>query len=411
MARLRESEEFVKNGRLISSNRGTTYVEAENQLQYGFAKAILDEGPTRFTPGIFSINPVRQWIKTCHTTELPKQTWDLFTWVSTKLGTYRWDTVGSLEGSPLRPYVNYRNYDGYTPEYTELADMVRVSAAAKANSPEADVTMMLAESSETIMLMSNALKLVANPWKVLHKLPSQIKTYKRKLSYLSDKWLEYRYGIMPTFMDIQDLQSTYENDIVRPADQIRKSSAIARQPRKVILDEVAGYSHSAHMWGIKWRYTVFREYTVTSHVYYKVRDTNMSTNVGGGIYNLFPLAWELVPYSFVVDWFINVGDFLRASYPRPDHIELGNSVGFKTRIVATAVLTDYFAITGGTGWRLTKPLPLTCNTIDTWEAYTRVKKYPLPAFPQVNYAFSNVKHAFDSAALGWGNLAKHLPKR
>jgi hypothetical protein len=40
--------------------------------------------------------------------------------------------------------------------------------------------------------------------------------------------------------------------------------------------------------------------------------------------DLLPTIWECLPYSFVADWFVNVGDWLNAVIPSPKISVLGN---------------------------------------------------------------------------------------
>jgi len=39
---------------------------------------------------------------------------------------------------------------------------------------------------------------------------------------------------------------------------------------------------------------------------------------------LLTLPWELIPYSFVVDWFVNIGDFIGAMSPSLGWTQLGS---------------------------------------------------------------------------------------
>lgn len=48
-----------------------------------------------------------------------------------------------------------------------------------------------------------------------------------------------------------------------------------------------------------------------------VGDVSLQQDLGLGGKDLLTLPWELVPYSFVVDWFVNVGDVLGSLVPSP----------------------------------------------------------------------------------------------
>lgn len=406
MGRLRTITQIGREGNFVWERfPDTSYLELSNQEVDGQARTIYDDGPTRFRPGVFALHPVKQWTRRLVTNKLNSFIIQLYS--DPKYGGVGWRDYMKLSGYPLRGYANMRDFGGYAAEDPIVADLVRMSATARSNSPDADVGLMLAEGAETMHLVRNSLSLVLTPWRHLHKIPSYVKGFKRQLSYVASKWLEYRYGVMPLLLDVQSLQDLYTQNVVRPVDEIRKSSAMKYVDKTLILDENGSYTRSAHMWKMSWNYRVHKESRVTCHVYYRVVDRNSENRIGLGFLQLPSLAWELVPYSFVVDWVFNIGDWLKAWQPRPDHIELGNSIGYKTSIISQATLTGLSGYGGN--FRNKTDIPVLQAT-DFWESYTRVIGTPLPVYPQVNYAFESIKHAFDGASLIWQKLA-NLSKR
>lgn len=406
MGRTRVSDCILKDGTFVCQNIGSsTWLEASNQITSGEARTIYDDGPTKFRQGQFAIHPVKQWTKSCTSNALKNYIIQLYS--DPKYGGTGWNDYLKFDGYPLRAYANMRDYGGFTPEYPQLADLVRTAAAARAASPVADVGLMLAEAGQTASFLKDSMSLVLMPWRHFHKIPSYIKSVKRQLSYLSSKWLEYRYGLMPLLLDVQSLQDLYIQDTVRSVDEIRKSSAKKYREKILILNENGGYTRTAHMWTMNWNYRVHQEYQVTCHVYYRVTDADSASRLGMSIQQLPSLAWELVPYSFVVDWVFNIGDWLKASLPRPDHVHLGVSVGYKT------ITTSQATLTGLAGWggnfRSKTGLPVIQAT-DLWTSFTRVINTPLPPFPVANYHFESVKHALDGASLIWQKIA-NIAKR
>jgi hypothetical protein len=58
-----------------------------------------------------------------------------------------------------------------------------------------------------------------------------------------------------------------------------------------------------------------------------------------GVFNAATLIWEIIPFSFVVDWFANIGGLINALNPNPSYKTLGSW------LVSTTTVTCYGTIT------------------------------------------------------------------
>jgi len=124
---------------------------------------------------------------------------------------------------------------------------------------------------------------------------------------ISSNWLSYRYGAMPIVYDVQDAIAA----ITRLAELTNRTTA-------------RGYSTN---YGTN-------EQTITKEAYYasteKLTQTKRTVEVRAGILyehdsrdtfgvhmsQIPKTAWEVVPFSFVADWFVNVDDFISAITPK-----------------------------------------------------------------------------------------------
>lgn len=118
----------------------------------------------------------------------------------------------------------------------------------------------------------------------------------KALDYATSRWLEYRYGWLPLAGSVYDA-----------ADNLMRN-AKARE-HVVIGTASTGYSwSSATNWsGVPGNRTV----TGTR----RARAVMCFAHPGAGVYDWTSLnpsliAWELVPLSFIVDWFFTIGDTL-----------------------------------------------------------------------------------------------------
>ena len=107
--------------------------------------------------------------------------------------------------------------------------------------------------------------------------------------------------------------------------------------------------------------------------------------------------WESVPFSFVEDWFVNVGDWLGASMPNPRVKHLGNWVTVREDFVGThEVLSAKIHV---------------ANPPDTWyelgsvgyaehdTTYTRTVNQSISLIPVSTNRDIGLLHAIDLAAL------------
>jgi len=116
---------------------------------------------------------------------------------------------------------------------------------------------------------------------------------------LSMYWLEYQYGWKPLLQDIHGA-----TDLL--ADHFSKDRWV-HQARGRARAKQESKTQSLYV------NTTLREETVTKLcVRHSLNSEDRAALSQTGIDNPALLAWELLPYSFVVDWFLPVGNYLEA---------------------------------------------------------------------------------------------------
>jgi len=166
-----------------------------------------------------------------------------------------------------------------------------------------------AEWPETKALVtgSGALhKRVASTFETLHMYA---KKHKRRdevlIEKIRDQWLEYRYGIMPLMGSVYEALDNLHHRVVNQAIPIKVRAAVT--DRWEASDTIVKWYSPAGPLSVP-RYRNWED----SH---RCEIGMFMTVPGAGIWdwtslNPSVIAWELLPLSFVADWFVTVGQSL-----------------------------------------------------------------------------------------------------
>lgn len=219
---------------------------------------------------------------------------ELATWVGEPALYYNsWDQV--LTDDEISHLPSKGVHDEIRDVEYDLSQKV-MSEAVSDNLSSYDALTELAELRSTLESIQALVKLATRP---LQSFALAAKNVRNRKAY-ENLWMRYRYEIGPMVMSIKDIIETYK-DKEKTFKLSRASESFSYpQPKfPVITDGV--FTFEAVTGSITARATVKASYE------------SMSQRLFDQIQlNPFVTAWELVPFSFVVDWFINVGDWLQS---------------------------------------------------------------------------------------------------
>jgi len=120
----------------------------------------------------------------------------------------------------------------------------------------------------------------------------------------SNAWLAYSYGLSPLVKDVYDSVDLYQRRYERLV-----TIPIARGSHKAIVN--ATVTHSSG----KYSAQIASHISSRCVVEFDVENPLLRTLDQLGVINPLSVAWELVPFSFVVDWFIPIGSFISGIVP------------------------------------------------------------------------------------------------
>lgn len=116
-------------------------------------------------------------------------------------------------------------------------------------------------------------------------------------------WLELQYGWKPLLMDVHGAAKALAKTNVKHRDVFHVVKTHASSPVPFI-------THFADN-RVEAKGTVAR--TGKAWITYRIRNDGLVAANQLGLLNPALVAWELVPFSFIADWFVNIGDVLQES--------------------------------------------------------------------------------------------------
>lgn len=167
----------------------------------------------------------------------------------------------------------------------------------------------IAERNATVKMLKDTL-LFQRRLKSFLKRTKRSRQYKRirgpkaaarQADFIASKWLEYRYGWLPLVHSVYDLLDEIHRH--RAGGYIRVGSRSSSSSSKTVISG-KGTDGAPYR-----QFSTERSYRVEYGIFFQLPP-------GSALWdytqlNPAAIAWELVPFSFVADWFVNVGDTLK----------------------------------------------------------------------------------------------------
>lgn len=215
-------------------------------------------------------------------------------------------TVNVASGMPTPPVVDYA--------------ALRQEAHAQANSSAVDLLTNAAELGESVQMFRTFLDVIKNRGQLVrdivyglrgqHSIERRVYSAAQAADVFNSVWMTYRYGWRPFVSEANKLI----DNIKKIQERGQKKLLIARgQATRQLNSSATGKS------GLTVSVVVPTVTTITA-----TRDVSVTGRswvrhkilpiFGDWSFNPLVSAWELVPASFVVDWFFNVGQVIQANF-------------------------------------------------------------------------------------------------
>jgi hypothetical protein len=224
---------------------------------------------------------------------------------------------------------------------TDNKAIVRLHRRIREESYSVNGLLVLGELRETIGLLRNPFRAVRENFiKYTDTLKSQVPDIRRKvrprksdtdrsLSYrranalknaMAGTWLEFQFGIKPAISDTEDIVKGLDRVVDTFLAKNKRMTGSAKEPGTTFNDYAYGPDAVFTCGQMTGRQDRMTNSSIRYVAIYRPRlsgstDFNgrAAMELGVKLENFIPTAWELVPWSFLIDYFVNIGPILECS--------------------------------------------------------------------------------------------------
>lgn len=265
------------------------------------------------------------------------------------------------------------NPDLLPPASADLKNLLITEAIAKVKSGALQSLVTLMESPKTFYMFGNTVANLASLIRTAHK---RLRGNKRAMNELLEwvevhganqgisSWLEYRYGWRILLLEIEaamklifeelDLQA---NVLMRERtrDNIAPTGYTTYTPTATSWTAL-GFGDSANpsrLLSVSCTMKKRVQYHRGQAIIFYLLDEVAAARHGLSLHAA-PTLWELLPYSFVADWFVNIGAWLGAFATQVPGLSMKGGV-YSTLVVTERVVTETRPSFAGSGPVVTAP--------------------------------------------------------
>jgi len=193
-----------------------------------------------------------------------------------------------------------------------LQDLAINQAWSRIGHDEMLILSAIAESSSTLAGLVDIMKKVS---KILRAIRSKnVKKLKRELALkeLEELYMNARYNLRPLYYDAKAIYEILTGQVDKPGRQTYRGRKVASyqadDETTCSIFAQGGCSYSGDI-------TRTYEHSVAVRSGVLTQSDSISQSQLLGIDSVVETAWDLIPFSFIVDWFTNVGETISAFTP------------------------------------------------------------------------------------------------
>lgn len=235
----------------------------------------------------------------------------------------------------LAPYCEYLDDTAIRQTIETVKGLAVTQAHANVDVSALLALATVAEGRKTVSSMASILTRVVRIVKAAKRLDAKYLANELSPKEVADRYMELRYAIRPLIYDVRGVVKAVETDKSAPRTDMRQTfrgyAADLKQQKDTKLRDIAWLCQGT--WDRKIDLSVSARAGVLCSVDIEQYNT-------WGLDQPLETMWELMPFSFIVDWFINAGDVISSWTPNAGVSQKASWVTVKHRLTNTCKLVS-----------------------------------------------------------------------
>lgn len=229
-------------------------------------------------------------------------------------------------------------------------DVLRTNAMNDLKDRQVNLAVSLAEMQQTVDMIANAGRALADMISCVRK--RRCGNLKKRVGdfHFADAWLQYRYGWMPLLSDIFGLYEILRQYLRGDMKRLYVKGRAQMQDDAKVFHPETGYSGVFNFYPYGDCSTTYHSCSCERKIVYEgeyfaryrldavLKDDIYNWLENTGITDPLLVLWELIPYSFVADWFANIGAWIDSINAYEGLIPLSYSFTYGRRVRGTESL-------------------------------------------------------------------------
>jgi len=203
----------------------------------------------------------------------------------------------------------------------KLKRLVSTEVLSRRGRSDSDLWETIAELDKTLHLLRGPVAQLSDLARRLNRSIVLDARSRFLVKEISADYLLYRYGISPLMKDIQSIMKTFERTLGKQRKTYRAQDS----------DYSKSLASGSLLLGsakVDWSRETIETISVRGVALEEV-DLSFISNIGFSTKGLITLPWELMSYSFVADWFFNLGSYIGAMVPAYGYKNLGSCLSIE----------------------------------------------------------------------------------